>query len=335
MTLDMTPLPGMIGRHPAMRDLYGLVRRAARSGLPVLITGETGTGKELVARALHDLAGDARRPLVDVNCAAVPENLAEGEFFGWERGAFTGAHREQVGLVEAANGGTLFLDEACSLSLALQAKLLRVLEHRDFRRVGGRQRLASQFRLVAAVSEPLSGLLASGRWRADFAYRVAVVRVTLPPLRHRRADIRLLMEHFLSTARRNGHPSPTLDPPALDALARYSWPGNVRELRAVAEQLATLVDSPTVTVAHVLPFLDAWHGNGNERDLVAAALAAHGGRVRAAARALGVGHTKLYQLIRRFGLTQPAPSVRTDGQIVRTDNKASTATTATDSVTMG
>lgn len=310
MSDDRDNLPGMIGRHPAIREIYALVRRAADSDLPALIVGETGTGKELVARALHDLGAAARAPFVDVNCAAVPETLAEGEFFGWDRGAFTGAHREQAGLLEAADGGTLFLDEACSLSLALQAKLLRVLEHKDFRRVGGRRRVTSQFRLVAAISEPLQALLIGGRWRADFAYRVAGIVITLPPLRYRGADIRLLTDHFLHAACQNGHPPKTLGASAVHALSRHPWPGNVRELKTVAEQLTALVDRPVIDGADLTPLLTAGRPPEDERDGLAEALAVHGWCVQAAARALGMGRTKLYTLMRRHGLRRPSRELR-------------------------
>ena len=305
MTPDGLPLPGMIGRHPAMREIYSLVRRVAPSRLPVLVTGETGTGKELVARALHDLAGQVPRPFVDLNCAAVPESLAEGELFGWEKGAFTGAHQGRAGLLETAAGGTLFLDEACSLPLALQAKLLRVLEHRDFSRLGGGRRVGSDFRLVAAVSEPLPALLAAGRWRVDFAHRVSGVTITLPPLRHRGDDIRLLAEHFLRGAGDNGHSPAGLEPGAVELLRRHRWPGNVRELGMVMERVKALVRAPLVTAADLAPHLQLSAPVARDAGMLRALLQEHRWNVTRVARMLGMHRTTLHERIREFGLHRP------------------------------
>ncbi len=298
-------LPGMIGQHPAMLEVYRLVHRAAEAALPVVILGETGTGKELVAHALHGLAGSSERPFVDVNCAAIPDSLAEAELFGWERGAFTGAHYRTSGLLEAAHGGTLFLDEACSLPLSVQAKLLRALEQGDFRHVGGRRTLSAAFRIVVAVSEPLTTLVAARRMREDFAYRIAGITISLPPLRARGHDVRLLAEHFLGTSKYNRHPPKTLDPGALDVLARHRWPGNVRELEMVLEQLSVCVDRPMITAADLLHGIPALQVRLDGREALEAALAAHGWRVEQAARALGVGRTTLYDRMRQLAIRRP------------------------------
>jgi DNA-binding NtrC family response regulator len=302
-TKDLT-LPGMIGRHPRMKEMYSLVRRAAQSNLPVLIVGETGTGKELVARALHQLGPFADGPLVDVNCAAIPETLAEAELFGWEKGAFTGAHQRAIGLLEAADQGTLFLDEACSLPLGIQAKLLRAIELQGFRRVGGRHTRSVEFRLAAAVSESVESLLCAQRFRADFAYRLAGITIELPPLRDRGADIRLLADSFLQDASGNGRPPKRLGESGLAALKDHSWPGNVRELKALMETLDLLVDGQVIEMQHVRPHLN--HGSRQlNSSHIERALADCGWDVTRTARALGVGRTKLYRLMKEHGLRRP------------------------------
>src|SRR5574341_1187822 len=240
----------MVGRHASMLAVYRQVRCAAQSELPALIVGETGTGKELVARALHELGPTPYGRFVDVNCAALPEGLAEAELFGAERGAFTGAVRRVIGFLEAANGGTLFLDEACSLSPGIQAKLLRAIEHKMFYPIGGRTPRRSRFRLIAAVGAPVAELIAGGSLRSDFAYRLAGFTITLPPLRARRSDIPLLAEHFLQGAGHDGHPPAQLASDALALLRRQSWPGNVRELKMLMERLAAIEPGPVRSEEH-------------------------------------------------------------------------------------
>ncbi len=296
---DIEPLPGMLGRDPKMLEVYRLTRLAATTDLPVLIVGETGTGKELVARALHTLSGDPGRPFEPVNCAEISESLAEGELFGWEKGAFTGAVGRRAGPLELADGGTLLLDEACSLAPALQAKLLRALEDGRFRRVGGTSWVRPQFRVVTAVSEPRKLLMSAGRWRTDFAHRVAGFEVTLPPLRERREDIDLLAEAFLGVMSDRG---PPLEAGVLALLSRYSWPGNVRELRLMMRRLAALARPYPLNAQDVLGVLPELADDLDERARVAAALDAHGGNVTQAARALGVGRTTLYKLLHLHGM---------------------------------
>jgi transcriptional regulator with PAS, ATPase and Fis domain len=281
-------LPGMIGRHPAMLDVYHLVRRVAPTDLPILIVGPTGTGKELVARAVHALSSFATGPFVDLNCAALPEALGEAELFGVERGAYTGAVQRRDGLLAAAHRGSLFLDEVCSMPPGLQAKLLRALEHQEFRRLGGREVLHSSFRLIATVSEPLDRLVATGRMRADLGFRLAGAEIVLPALCERRSDVAALVEHFLNGG--NGHVGRALTSEAGALLRAHSWPGNVRQLRAVIERLKAIVTVPQIDVQDVRVALGS-------RTLSAAsvkdALEQAGGSVRGAARLLGVPRTTL------------------------------------------
>jgi transcriptional regulator with PAS, ATPase and Fis domain len=226
-----------------MREVLRTVALVAGSDAAVLIEGESGTGKELVARAIHARSRRVRGPFVPENCAACPEGLLESEFFGVERGAFTGAHRTKPGLLERAHGGTLFLDEIGEMDPSLQRKLLRALQEREVRRVGGAESIPVDFRLVSATNRDLTEDAGAGRFRADLLYRIDVVTIRLPPLRERREEIPLLARRFLERqARAAGIPLPDLDPRALEALLEYPWPGNVRELenemsRAVALRL--------------------------------------------------------------------------------------------------
>jgi DNA-binding NtrC family response regulator len=296
MSDDDNNLPGMIGRHPAMRAVYRLVRLAAATDLPVLIVGETGTGKELVARALHALSAVKDGPFVDVNCAAIPETLAEAEFFGAEKGAYTGAAQRRDGLLAEACGGTLYLDEVCSMPWGIQAKLLRAIEFREFRRVGGKGILRSTFRIVASVAASPPQLVAADRLRADLVFRLAAVQVTLPPLRNRRADIPDLTRHFLhrGPSSQNGW---EITPGALALLRAYSWPGNVRELRTVVERLRLLeAGTRVVDLGRVRQVLG---GHLMSPELVQAALQSAEGSVRGAARLLGVSRIRLRRFLER------------------------------------
>jgi two-component system NtrC family response regulator len=308
MLHDGDNLPGMVGRHPAMRELYRQARIAARADLPVLIVGETGTGKELVARALHELSEVSRGPFVDLNCAAVPETLAEAQLFGAERGGYTGAVRSMPGLLERADGGTLFLDEACSLCPAIQAKLLRALELKVFWRLGGQAARRVHFRLVTAVARPADDLVAAGAWRPDFAHRVAGYPLTIPPLRARLEDLEALASHFLQRANRNGGHAKSLAPEALQVLRQYPWPGNVRQLRMLLERLAAAVPGPVIAVQDVLGALPAVQPRRRRREELEAALEAHGWDVARTARALRLGRSTLYELLHRYGLRRPAES---------------------------
>jgi DNA-binding NtrC family response regulator len=312
--------PGeMVGSGPAMTRLFDLVRRTAPSEGRVLVTGENGTGKELIARALHQ--GSRRRagPFVKLNCAAVPAELIESELFGHERGAFTGAVAARRGKFEQADGGTLFLDEVGDMPAAMQAKVLRVLQEGEFERVGGQHALRCDVRVVAATNKDLSAEVAAGRFREDLYYRLAVVPIHAPPLRERREDIPVLSERFLAEAcERNGRRPMRLGREALAALQSHAWPGNVRELRNLVERLVILSDGPEVgaeDVAAVLPGARrprpdrlrpgaSFHDlvEEAEREIILAALEAHKETVSDAARALGLERSHLYKKMRALGI---------------------------------
>ncbi len=236
-------LVDLLGRSAAMQALFARVEKLAATHATVLLTGESGTGKELAARALHQLSPRHARPFIAVNCAAIPENLLESEFFGVERGAFTGADRTRPGRFELAHGGTLFLDEIGELPLALQPKLLRAIQEGRVTRVGSGRELAVDVRLVAATNRALAAEVAAGRFRQDLYYRLAVVPLELPPLRTRREDVPLLAAHFVArAARRHGVRAPRLPPSVLRRLIEHAWPGNVRELANVIERLVLLAE---------------------------------------------------------------------------------------------
>lgn len=243
-------LPGFIGVTRPMQELYSLIQRVASSSVPALVQGETGTGKELVARAIHRMSG--RSAFVAVNCAALPENLLESELFGHARGAFTGADRDKAGLFETAEGGTLFLDEIGELPLSLQPKLLRALEEGEVRRVGAQRTVRVDVRIVAATNRDLEVAVRNGGFREDLYWRLAVVQVPVPSLRERPADVPLLAEHFLAGATGSGSRR-SLTRAAMTALSAYEWPGNVRELRNAMERAATLAAGPEIDVADLPP----------------------------------------------------------------------------------
>ncbi|KAF1719503.1 nitrogen regulation protein NR(I) [Pseudoxanthomonas wuyuanensis] len=240
----------LIGDTPAMRALFRAIGRLAQAPLSVLITGETGTGKELVAHALHNESPRSRKPFVALNTAAIPAELLESELFGHEAGAFTGAQRRHIGRFEQADGGTLFLDEIGDMPLPLQTRLLRVLAEGEFFRVGGRELIQVDVRVIAATHQHLEALVAEGRFRADLLHRLDVVRLQLPPLRERLADVPQLAENFLAVATRKLDTLPKrFSPAALDALQAYPWPGNVRELENVCWRLAALAPGDIITMA--------------------------------------------------------------------------------------
>ena len=249
--------PALVGDAPAMRALFRAIGRLAQAPLSVLVTGETGTGKELVARALHRESPRASRPFVALNTAAIPSELLESELFGHEAGAFTGAGKRHIGRFEQADGGTLFLDEIGDMPAALQTRLLRVLAEGEFFRVGGRELIRVDVRVVAATHQPLEALVEQGRFRADLLHRLDVVRLRLPPLRERREDIPQLAARFMAgAAKRLQVPTKTLSSAALERMRAHHWPGNVRELENVCWRLAALAPGEVVTandLADVLP----------------------------------------------------------------------------------
>jgi DNA-binding NtrC family response regulator len=318
-------LEQLIGRSPAMTRVFELVKKAARSEANILVLGESGTGKELIARAIHANSPRAARAFVPVDCASLPENLLESELFGHEKGAFTGAIRTKPGLVELAHGGTLFLDEIGELPLSLQSKLLRALQERQIRRVGGTGLVTVDVRVVSATNRNLRESVAKGAFREELYYRVNVIAIELPPLRERAGDVALLAHAFL---KRYGQDRVTaLDGEALAALEAYAWPGNVRELQNVVERACALADSATVRrsdlpdylrpgppgraggppaggppVAADLPLQEAreqWL-TSLESAYLKELLARHGGNISAAAKAANIDRKTFHRLVGKY-----------------------------------
>jgi DNA-binding NtrC family response regulator len=310
----------LLGESRPMQALREQVLRAAKASASVLVIGERGTGKELIARAIHRASPRAAGPLERLNCAAVPAELIESELFGHEAGAFTGATKQRRGKFERAGGGTLFLDEVGDMPLPMQAKLLRVLQEREVERVGGSETIKVDVRVVAATNKDLRAEVASGAFRADLYDRLNVLPLDLPPLRARRDDVPLLANAFLEGARlSNGRPGLKLDAEALKALTAHSYPGNVRELRNVIERLVILNPDDEVTAADVQRAIGMGDAPPNaglyrpgipfkvladeaERTILEEALAHHAGQMAATARALGLERSHLYKKARALGL---------------------------------
>jgi len=311
------------GRSPAMRRVLARIAQVAPTDAEVLVTGPSGTGKELVARAIHEQSPRARRPFVPVDCAALPDTLVESELFGYERGAFTGATQRQIGLFEYAEGGTILLDEIGELPLASQAKLLRVLQERQFRRIGGRKPIAANVRVLAATNRDLHEEVRRGRFREDLYYRLAVFTIEVPPLRARTEDIPTLARELLvEIAAELGQPVPTLPQRTVTLLQRQPWPGNVRQLRNALKHAMIVASggtirpedvpvdamspamAPSAATAPAGPF----HAQ-RQRALVAfesaylhALLARHGGRITAACAEAGLSRSSLYFLLQKHGI---------------------------------
>ncbi len=308
-----SPRYRLIGSSPAMRKVIALLGKVAVSDATVLAHGASGTGKELVARALHTNSPRRTRPLVTINCAALQESLLESELFGHEKGAFTGAVAAKPGLVEVAEGGTLFIDEIGEMALGLQAKLLRVLEDGHYRRVGGTREMNADVRVVAATNRDLAEEIEKGQFREDLYYRLNVVSVFLPPLRERREDIPELIEHFLTT-RQVGPLRSRVDAQAMKALMAYSWPGNVRELANVLERAQILAENHIITVDDLPENVmtaraassesagDPRHLSEVERRHVQAVLQEEKGNKVHTARVLGISRRALYRLIEKYHL---------------------------------
>ncbi len=313
----------LIGGSEAMHRVYDAISRAAPGNTTVMIRGESGTGKELVARALVANSHRSEKPLISVNCAALPEALIESELFGHEKGAFTGAHQSRAGHIEMADGGTLFLDEIGTLGLTLQSKLLRVLEQHTVQRLGGKLPRKIDFRLITATNEDLEQAVHAGKFREDLYYRINVIPIALPPLREREGDIALLVDHFLRFyCAANSLPLKTIDLEALEVLEDYRWPGNVRELENLMQRLVLMVPGPNIAVKH-LPQGILYTSSAKQESLLipeegisfdeemarievaylTAALRRTGGKKTAAAELLRIDRQKMKYLCRKYGLS--------------------------------
>ena len=252
----------LVGRSPAMQDIYRMLARLMQTDLTVMISGESGTGKELVARALHDYGKRRKGPFVAVNMAAIPRDLIESELFGHERGAFTGAQARSAGRFEQADGGTLFLDEIGDMPMEAQTRLLRVLQQGEYTTVGGRTPIRTDVRIIAATNKDLRQLIQQGLFREDLFFRLNVVPIRLPPLRERIDDIPDLVRHFMAAAERSGLPAKTIEPGGIEAMQRYRWPGNVRELENLVRRLAALYPQERITAPIVESELGPLVGTG-------------------------------------------------------------------------
>jgi two-component system, NtrC family, C4-dicarboxylate transport response regulator DctD len=298
----------VIGHSPTMVAMRNTLARIAGAKTDVLITGETGTGKEVAARAIHDFGSHANGRFVAVNCGAIPEAMLESELFGHEPGAFTGARERRIGKIEYAHGGTLFLDEIESMPLAAQVRLLRVLQERTIERLGSNKELPVDMRVISATKHNLHKLAAEGKFREDLAYRLDIARIEIPPLRDRRGDVALLFHHFLDlAAKRQGWVAPKVDGGRLSELAARSWPGNVRELRNVAERFVlgleeAIADGTGARVPAARTDTLEAQLDCHERLVILDALSAHDGKIGATAEALGISRKTLYLKMRKFDI---------------------------------
>ncbi len=307
---------GLIGRSSCIHDVVRMIRRVGPTDVPVLIAGESGTGKELVARAIHSQSLRNSGPFVAINCGAIPETLLESELFGYEKGAFTGALQQRKGRIESAQGGTLFLDEVGDIPLGLQVKLLRFLQDRTIQRLGAKESITVDTRILAATNVDLQLAINEGGFREDLYYRLCVITITVPSLRERGSDIALLAKTFLlKCAKEHNKTLLGFTPQANEALARYHWPGNVRELQNRVKRSVLMAEEKYVTAANLE--LEVASGAGeeggtlrafrerSEKDLVRIVLDKCSGNISRAAAQLGVSRPTLYQLLHRYGLKRP------------------------------
>jgi two-component system, NtrC family, response regulator HydG len=309
---------GLVGQSTEMHKLFDHIRKAAAVDAHVLILGESGAGKERVAKAIHENSGRKGGAFLALNCAAIPDTLLEAELFGYERGAFTGAQLSKDGLLEAADGGTLLLDEVCELDPRLQAKLLRAVEEGAARRLGGRKPVPFDVRFMAATNREIHEEVRRGRFRQDFFFRIAVIEIQVPPLRQRRADIPLLAAHFLEACSSRRHPrTEGIAPEAMDLLMSYDWPGNIRELKNAVERAFAYAGGPFITLAELPEVVVEGAGRQGghtfrawkketlgrlEREFLRDTLAEHAGIVSRAAKALGLHRSTLQRLLRKHHL---------------------------------
>src|ERR1700754_74935 len=316
--------PTLVGQSPVMRKLFSVIERVDPTDASVLITCATGTGKELAARAIHNMSPRYDEAFVDINCSAIPETLIEAELFGHQRGTFTGAHENRSGLFEKASGGTLFLDEVDALNLSAQAKLLRVLQERTVRRIGARANIAIDVRIISATNCNLAEAVAAGRFRPDLYYRLRVLPLHLPELCTRSGDVMLLVEHFLSMkSEKNGRPLRRFTPEAMRALCEYPWPGNVRELETAIEYVLPIglddelgvLDLPAEilnaqrqsSADNFRQVLEAYMNETVplaevEKRYILSVLHQFGGNQVRAAAALGIDRSKLYRRLKQYGV---------------------------------
>jgi DNA-binding NtrC family response regulator len=320
-------LGGMIGHSVRMRQIFGLIKKIAPMNVPVVIQGETGTGKELAARAIHEYSGRRKGPFLVLDCGAIPPNLIESEFFGHEKGAFTGATSSREGAFERANGGTIFLDELGELRLDLQPKLLRVLENREVRRVGGNDVINVDVRVIAATNRDLNKEVASGNFREDLYFRLSVINIQLPPLRERREDIPHLARAMLADPDVLARHGPMrFNPGAMNVLMNYAWPGNVRELTNVVSHVLTFAEGEEIQVEHLparlrgqekqapLPFNEHLSFKeakeqlleSFEREYIGTVLKRCGGNISQAARESGLHRKSIERLVKKYGLDAKA-----------------------------
>ncbi len=320
--VDRFSLPNIVGDHGTMQDVFRMVRKVAPSSSTALIYGESGTGKELIARAIHYNSPRAARPFHAINCAAIPEPLLESELFGHEKGAFTGAIARKTGLFEAASSSTLLLDEVGDLGIAMQAKILRALQEKEVRRVGGNASLSVDVRIIAATNKNLTRLMQEGRFREDLYYRLNVLTIFLPPLRERTTDIPRLVDHFIARhAAASGKSVRGIDDRALATLMQYHWPGNVRQLESAIERAVLLAEHPMIVLDDLpqevrqtreaaalgIALPDAGISfEVLEKELLEQALR-KGRSVSAAARLLGMTRRTLQYRLKKFGLAPSAP----------------------------
>jgi len=313
-------LSGIVGESLAIKSILNLVKKAGPTNSTVLIQGETGTGKELIANAVHVYSSRWNRPFIVVNCSAIPDTLLESELFGYEKGAFTDATRLKHGLLETANGGTLFLDEVSEISSGLQSKLLRAVETGEFRRLGSNQEIRVDLRIICATNRDLYREMASRHFREDLYYRLSVVTINVPPLRERPDDIPLLVNFFLHSLVVSGKGKKTISPEALEILKKYEWPGNIRELRNVIERLVILSERDTIEAMDLPPNIQkqktanqAFLMQPAERCLTLEEMEkiyiekileqSHGHRSRAA-KVLGISRHTLYNKLKHFGIDE-------------------------------
>ena len=304
----------MLGTGPQMQGVFGFIRKVGATNAPVLLLGESGTGKEMAAMAIHRRSSRKDGPFIAINCNAIPENLLESELFGHEKGAFTGAHIQRKGLMESAGGGTLFLDEIGELPPPIQVKLLRFLQEQRFQRVGGRQEIQIDTRIIAATNADLKETVTKGKFREDLYFRLAVVVIKLPPLRNRGEDVDLLARSFLHQFVAQCEKGPlSFAPDALRAVKRHSWPGNVRELQNRVKRAVIMADGKRVTAsdlelsdsADVIPPSTLREARENlEREMVEQALKKHSGRISSAATELGVSRPTLYELMDKLRINR-------------------------------